>query len=673
MRSSNLIITGMLIVLVLALACSKVEPDAPQSPEAAAPAAPAEKRVAQATSPQDPEAPSPAPPAAPGETVVIEREVVKEVPVEKIVVREVPVEVVVEKEVIKEVQVPGETVVVEKEVVKTVEVPVEVIKEVVKEVQVPGETVVVEKEVVKEVMVVQESAPAAPAAQAAPAPTPAPAAMSAQAAPAQSKAAVQSARPSMTTFKDYERSRFATTSEDDTSTFSLDTDRTSYQLALNWARAQFEVDPDSVRAEEWINAFNYLYEQPEHRDSFAISTNVIRHPLDSDRHLARIGFQAPEIWDDKPLNVTLVLDASGSMADGNRVDIAREAADSIRRSLRDEDRIAVVHFTDEVIHNLTVEHKRPDHKRVKRSIADLEPHGSTNVQAGLNLGVQLADEVRRERPDALNYIVLMSDGVANVDATDPFAILESATDSDSANPLRLITIGVGINNYNDYLLEQLAQHGNGWYRYLSDTGEARATFSRESWLALSIPFADQTRAQVRWDRDVVEAWRMIGYENRVTSDESFTQARKEFAEIPMGASTTVFFELELVDDGNGLGSGAVNLGEVELRWVTPDTGDSNRQHAAIMDGDTQDSMDSALLKFGAIVALSSDRYSSLPHLDNSDSGYVRDDLEMLIDQMWPLEDQLGNLQSYQDFAFLLEHITDAVDGHVASRGSGYNR
>ena len=477
----------------------------------------------------------------------------------------------------------------------------------------------------------------------------------------------------MTTFKDYERSRFATTSEDDTSTFSLDTDRTSYQLALNWARAQFEVDPDSVRAEEWINAFNYRYEQPEHRDSFAISTNVIRHPLGGDRHLARIAFQAPEIWDDKPLNVTLVLDASGSMADGNRVDIAREAAESIRRSLRDEDRIAVVHFTDVVIHNLTVEHDSPDAKSVKRSISKLEPHGSTNVQAGLNLGVQLAHEIRRERPDALNYIVLMSDGVANVDATDPFAILESASDNDSGNPLRLITIGVGINNYNDYLLEQLAQHGNGWYRYLSDTHEAKATFSRESWLALSIPFADQTRAQVRWDPDVVEAWRMIGYENRVTSDESFTEARKEFAEIPMGASTTVFYELELVDDGHGLGSGAVKLGEVELRWVTPETGESNRQHAAIMDSDTHDSMDSALLQFGAIVALSSDRYSSLPHLDDSKSGYVRDDLETLIDRMWPLEDQLGNLEAYQDFAFLLEHITDAVDGHVASRGSGYNR
>ena len=667
MRSSKLIIAGMMIVLVVALACSKAEP--------AAPAASGETVVVEKEVIKEVQ--------VPGETVVVEKEVIKtvEVPVEVIkeVIKEVQVPgetVIVEREVVREVQVPGETIVVEKEVVKTVEVPMEVIKEVVKTVEVPGETVVVEKAVVKEVMVAQESAPAAQAAPApAPQATPAPAqaAMSAQATAGHSGPVVRKATPSMTTFKDYERSRFASTSEDDTSTFSLDTDRTSYQLALNWARAQFEVDPDSVRAEEWVNAFNYHYEQPEHRDSFAISTNVIGHPLDGGRHLARIGFQAPEIWDEKPLNVTLVLDASGSMADGNRVDIAREAAESIRRSLRDEDRIAVVHFTTEVIHNLTVEHDNPDAKSVKRSISKLEPHGSTNVQAGLNLGVQLADEVRRERPDALNYIVLMSDGVANVDATDPFAILESANDKDSGNPLRLITIGVGINNYNDYLLEQLAQHGNGWYRYLSDTREAKATFSRESWLALSIPFADQTRAQVRWDPDVVEAWRMIGYENRVTSDESFTQARKEFAEIPMGAQTTVFFELELVDDGRGLGSGVVKLGEVELRWVTPETGDSNRQHATIVDAGTQDSMESALLRFGAIVALSSDRYSSLPHLDDSEFGYVRDDLETLIDEMWPLEDHLGSLQSYQDFAFLLEHVTDSVDGHVASTGSGYSR
>ena len=476
--------------------------------------------------------------------------------------------------------------------------------------------------------------------------------------------------PSATTFRDYERSRFVSASEDSVSTFSLDTDRTSFQLALSWARSGYEVDPDSVRAEEWINAFDYGYDSPAHRDSFAISADVFRHPLDERKHLVRIGFQAPELRDDAPLNVTLVLDASGSMADGNRVDIAREAAESIRRSLRSRDRIGIVHFTTDVIEELTVEHRGPDDRAVRRSIDRLDPHGSTNVQAGLDLGVRLADRVRRKRPDAYNYIILMSDGVANVDATDPFAILESAYDADSGNPLRLITIGVGIENYNDYLLEQLAQHGNGWYRYLSDTGQARATFSRESWLALSIPFADQTRAQVTWNDEVVEYWRMIGYENRVTSDQSFVEDRKEFAEIPVGAATTVFYELELNDEAWRYPAETVDLGDVQLRWVTPVSGLSNRQ-ALTMTSRT-DSMGDALLQFGALVALASDRYGSLPYVDDRDSADVRRDLWAVSDRLQPLGQQLGGLASYQDFAFLLDHVTASLPTDTV-RSSGYSR
>ena len=313
----------------------------------------------------------------------------------------------------------------------------------------------------------------------------------------------QAGSPPATNFQDYVRERFVSAAIDNVSTFSLDTDRTSYYLALNWARAGYAVEPDSVRAEEWINAFNYGYKPPLRNDSFAISTDVIRHPLDDRMHLARVAFQAPEIdYDATPVNVTLVLDSSGSMSNGNRVDIAREAAESIRQSLRPSDRVAIVQFSSNVLGGSIVEHTHPDDPAVARSISRLTPRDSTNVQAGLDKGVQLADWARRDNPSAYNYIVLMSDGVANVDATDPFAILEAAGDHDPTNPLRLITIGVGIENYNDFLLEQLAQHGNGWYRYLTDTDQARATFTRENWLALSIPFADQTRAQVTWDPDI---------------------------------------------------------------------------------------------------------------------------------------------------------------------------
>ena len=511
----------------------------------------------------------------------------------------------------------------------------------------------------------------------APAPTPALAA-TATGVPRPRPTAAPTAAPTMapapqaaassTTFRDYARERFVSAAEDNVSTFSLDTDRTSYFLALNWARNGYEVDPDSVRAEEWINAFNYGYQQPRRDDSFAITTDVVTHPLDSRMHLARIAFQAPEVdYDTTPVNVTLVLDASGSMADGNRVDIAREAAESIRLSLRDHDRIAVVHFSQEVLHEYTVVHSHPDDRNVWESILSLRPSGSTNVQQGLNEAVWLADQARRQNPDAYNYIILMSDGVANVDATDPFAILESAGDYDDSNPLRLITIGVGIENFNDFLLEQLAQHGNGWYRYLSDTMQARSTFSRENWLALSIPFADQTRAQVTWDPGVVNWWRIVGYENRVTSDESFTEARREFAEIPAGAATTVFYELELKDQWF---TGPLTLGDVEIRWVTPSTEESNRQHSGITSHNFDFNFADPLLRLGAVIALSSDRYSSLPYPDSS-SSTVHQDLLYLLDQFQSLDASLSHLGAYQDLGLLLNHITR--NSRQAVRPSGYTR
>ena len=487
----------------------------------------------------------------------------------------------------------------------------------------------------------------------------------------------QQAGPGATTFQDYPRSPAVATAEDRVSTFSLDTDRTSYYLALNWAHSGYQVDPASVRAEEWVNSFDYGYARPNSHDAFAISTDLFRHPLDHGKLLARLAFQAPDLRvDDRPINVTLVLDASGSMQNGNRVDIAREAAESIRRSLRRHDRISVVHFTTDVIHSYTVGPLSPDHDDVRWSISRLAPHNSTNVQAGLDLGVRLADQARRERPDAYNYIVLMSDGVANVDATDPFAILESTEGRDHGNPLRLITVGVGVENYNDYLLEQLAQHGNGWYRYLSTTSQARETFGRGAWLALSLPFADQTRAQVTWDPDVVQSWRIIGYENRITSDESFTQDRKEFAEIPSGAATTVFYELDLVEGMDARSAAGAQLGRVELRWVTPVSQATNRQHAPIWGrwGTDFAAMDDPRLRLGTIAALAADRYSALPYADGRYAPEVRRDLLVLWDELWLLEYELGKLEAYRDFAFLLEHIIDGLPAESARPGgSGYSR
>ena len=477
------------------------------------------------------------------------------------------------------------------------------------------------------------------------------------------------ALPGATNFEDYPTIGWRETVDDDTSTFSLDVDRTSYFLALNWVEAGYAIEPASVRAEEWINAFNYHYDLPEVDDSFAVTTDIIEHPLHEDLHLVRIATQAPEFVDNTPLNVTLVLDASGSMQEGNRVEIARAAAQSIRNGLGTDDRIAVVLFSDGIVDSES--HQRPDDRDIRRIIDRLGPTGSTNVQAGLNLGVRFADEIRRERPDAYNYVILMSDGVANVDATDPFAILRSAEDRDDSNPLRLITVGVGIANYNDVLLEQLAQHGNGWYRYLQDVGQARSTFSRDNWLALSIPFADQARAQVRWDRESVAAWRLVGYENRVTADRNFEQDRKEFAEIPMGSATTMFFEVELTDAA--IRDGLVDLGEIELRWLTPMSGESNRQQVQMVSGVSRFG-DDDFLDLGSLVALAADRYSWFGQDGLSDETMLlaAEHIHELAWRWVNLPNDLVNSRAAMDFGKLLVSM-GAVAGERESENPGYSR
>ena len=331
------------------------------------------------------------------------------------------------------------------------------------------------------------------------------------------------------------------------------------------------------------------------------------------------------------------------------METARAAAESIRDSLRPDDLMAAVHFSRGVLDQYTVSHSEPDSRQLERSIEGLTPTGRTNVQAGLDEGMRLAGQAAEQRPQALNYVILMSDGVANVDATDPFRILREMGTGNAGKPIRLITLGVGISNYNDHLLEQLAQHGDGWYRYLDSPRQARSTFTRENWLRLSTPFADQARAQVRWNPETVLSWRIIGYENRAAPDHQFTQDRKEFAEIPSGAAVTVFYELETAEN---LAPGST-LGEVEVRWVNPDTGESmSKTHRTLTGNRGGD----PLFMLGAAAALAADRYASLTDVGSEGAWEVKEQLKELDRELRQLGGELGKLDSYNDLRFLLEHM-----------------
>ena len=158
---------------------------------------------------------------------------------------------------------------------------------------------------------------------------------------------------------------------------------------------------------------------------------------------------------------------------------------------------------------------------------------------------------------------------------------------------------------------------------------------------------------MEWDSSAVAQWRLVGYENRVTSDESFTEDRNEFAEIPSGVAVTVFYELELTE---GTSAEQADLGGVELRWLTPRSGESNSQAARISGAEDGDTNVVARRELGALVALAADRYGSLTSVDDDAGADVRAELELLAKQVDGLEPELGSLDAYGDFRLLLSHL-----------------
>ncbi len=446
---------------------------------------------------------------------------------------------------------------------------------------------------------------------------------------------------------------------DPVSTFSLDTDRASFQRALQETQDGYQIDPADVRAEEWINSLNYDYPRPSRPDEFAVHTEVFQHPDTQGMHLARVGIQAPDAQKRRIVNVTLVIDTSGSMREGNRIAIAERAVQTILDNLRDRDRVAVVKFEDTV--TFVQDHTSPRSARSNREITTLRPGGSTNVQAGLDEALWLADQARRDTPEAVNYVILLSDGVANVNATDPFAILHNVgqdSEYSRTNPIRIVTIGVGIDG-NDHLLEQIAQFGNGWYRYFETPQHAEATFSLANWDRITNPFADQARAQVIWNPEMVSHWRIVGYENRVTPDATFTQNRREFAEIPAGTATTVFYEVQLTPQVASRNAATARLGDIEIRWVEPITGVSREQYDVVSGAWREDfsQLRDPMLRLGVITGLSADIFASL-----DDGGYGTGGVEApqrlttLLEEYGYLQSQLGHVQAYQDVGDMLENM-----------------
>lgn len=367
-------------------------------------------------------------------------------------------------------------------------------------------------------------------------------------------------------FTDYGIRTFIETRDDPLSTFALDVDTGSYTIARRFLNDGQLPPQESVRVEEYVNALDYDYDVP--RNGLDVSVDGGPSPFDQDRWLVRVGVQAEVIDDDdrQPVALTFVVDTSGSMDRVDRLGLVRESLTLLVEELDRDDTVAIVTYSGNSGILLEPTSIR-DRDEILGAIDNLRAGGSTNLQAGLDTGYDLARDAFRD--DGVNRVIVASDGLANAGITDVDRLSQRLRDDADAG-IGLVTVGYGMNGFNDTTMEQLADQGDGFYSYIDTIDQAERLF-RDELTSTLITAAIDAKIQVEFDDEVVDEYRLIGYENRGVRDDDFRNDEVDAGELGAGHQATALYEIVLdrdvsIDD-------RAELGVVRLRWEDPETGE----------------------------------------------------------------------------------------------------
>ena len=365
-------------------------------------------------------------------------------------------------------------------------------------------------------------------------------------------------------FEEYGVNPFIDTEDDHLSTFALDVDTGSYTVARRYVQDGYLPPEEAVRVEEFVNYFDQGYKLPREGDAFAIHIDGAPFPFaEAERYeMLRIGIQGYAVPPEerKDVSLTFVIDVSGSMAMENRLGLVKRSLELLVEQLRPSDSVGIVVYGSEarvVLEPTSGE----DQGTILRAIHRLQPEGATNAEGGLRLGYEQA--TRAFKPGAINRVILCSDGVANVGRTGPEAILEVISGYASEG-ITMTSVGFGMGNYNDVLMEQLADKGDGFYAYVDTLAEAQRLFVHGLTGTLQT-IAMDAKVQVDFDPEAVTRYRLVGFENRAIADEQFRDDKVDAGEIGAGHSVTALYEVKLRPEAEG------RIATVHLRWRDPDT------------------------------------------------------------------------------------------------------
>lgn len=423
--------------------------------------------------------------------------------------------------------------------------------------------------------------------------------------------------PGGETFAPIEYNQFMITAEDNLSTFATDVDTGSY----TFGRSQIEYGQlppkDSVRVEEYINYFNQDYTPPL-SDPFSVSVDGAPSIFREAFHILRIGIRGRNIkpGTQKPWNLTFLVDVSGSMEE--RLPIVKECLVILVDNMRATDKISLCTYAGSV-ETIIEPTKLDDKDEIKDAIDDLGAGGGTAMASG----IQNAYDTNMQGfiPEGVNRIIVCSDGDANIGSTNHEAILDMISNYVDRG-ITLSTIGFGIGNYNDYMMEQLADNGNGNYFYVDSITEGRKLFTQDLLSVMEI-IAKDVKVQVEFNANEVNRYRLIGYENRAIPDEEFEDETTDAGEIGAGHRVTALYEIELT------GNNTEDLGIVHLRYKLPDGNTDIPLDVAITQDVMADSFAEASTRFRFTVGVAefAEILRESPHINTTFS-----DVEKIISE-----------------------------------------
>ena len=391
-------------------------------------------------------------------------------------------------------------------------------------------------------------------------------------------------------FKNYGVNPFVDAEDDHLSTFATDVDTASYSIVRKYLHDGHLPPEKAVRVEEFVNYFKYDYKGPQEND-FAVYSECTPWKFGASRknsHLLRIGLKAKEISKEnrKSAILTFVIDVSGSMNRENRLGLVKKSLQMLVKNLTAKDKIGIVVYGSRA--RVILEPKSLEQKdEIITAIEMLQAEGSTFAEEGIKAGYDMAEKAYQK--GYINRVILCSDGVANVGQTGADAILE-AIKQKTAKGITLSAIGFGMGNYNDVLLEQLGDKGNGYYSYIDTIVEAKKLFEENLTTTLQVVARD-VKVQVDFNPDVVRSYRLIGYENRDVPDDKFRDDKYDGGEMGAGHCVTALYELKLWDGKKG------NIATTYVRYKDVQTLAATEFKSSIATKDVNTSIDNCSSDF----------------------------------------------------------------------------